>query len=72
MWYHYIALLIAAYLIASSIYSMIMGSGTIYTRWVFNALYAAIGVGIGMWAWSGITAPTYPTLPMMGGRRRRY
>lgn len=73
MWYHYLALLVAIYLVASSVYSMIMGYGTIYTRWVFNGLYIAIGIAVGMWAWSGITAVPTPIMQattMMGGRRK--
>ena len=73
MWYHYLSLLVGLYLVGSAIYSMVMVSGTLYSRWISNGIYAAIGVAIVMWSWSGITAPppgSIPGITMAGGRRR--
>ena len=72
MWYHYLALLVGLYMIGSAVYSMVMVSGTLYSRWVSNGIYTAIGVAIAMWSWSGITAPSpiAQASAMMGGRRR--
>ncbi len=71
MWYHYLSLLVGLYLIGSAVYSMVMVSGTLYSRWISNGIYAAIGVGITMWSWSGITAPPPGSIPaiIQGGRR---
>lgn len=77
MWYHYLSLLVGLYLVGSAIYSMATVSGSIYSRWISNGIYAVIGVAIVMWSWSGINAPPpsyFPTTTtgMMGGRRRRH
>lgn len=74
MWYHYLTLLVGLYLVGSAIYSMVMVPGTMYSRWISNAIYAVIGGVIVWWSWSGINTPAVPayvsTPGMMGGRRR--
>jgi hypothetical protein len=69
MWYHYLVLLIALYLIGSSIYNIVMAGNQ--SGWIVNGITTAIGGGLAFWAWSGITAPVIPP-PMFGGRRRWY
>ena len=71
MWYHYLGVLVALYMVGSAIYSMVRGEG-----YVFNAIYIVIGIAIGMWAYNGITAPppslfSSPTSIVGGFRRRR-
>jgi hypothetical protein len=65
MWYHYLLLLIALYLIGTSIYNVVMAGNQ--AGWVINGISAAIGGGFLMWASSGLSAPPAPVL---GGRRR--
>ena len=56
-------------MVASAAYDMFMGYGSWYTRFVFNGIYIAIGLAIGSWAWSGISAPSpmAQAAVMMGG-----
>jgi hypothetical protein len=74
MWYHYLTLIVGLYLVGSAIYSMVSVPGTLYSRWISNAVYILIGGAIAWWSWSGISAPTVtmyaPDTGMMGGRRR--
>jgi len=67
MWYHYLVLLIALYLVGSSIYNIVMSGNR--SGWIVNGISTAIGGGLVFWAWSGITAPVMPP-PLLGGRRR--
>jgi hypothetical protein len=67
MWYHYLVMIIALYLIASSIYNIVMAGNQ--SGWIVNGVTTAIGGGLAFWAWSGITAPVLPP-PFIGGRRR--
>jgi hypothetical protein len=67
MWYHYLVLLIALYLVGSSIYNIVMSGNR--SGWIVNGISTAIGGGLVFWAWSGITAPVIPP-PLLGGRRR--
>lgn len=71
MWYHYLGILVALYMVGSAVYDMFMGYGPWYTRFVFNGIYIAIGLAIGSWAWSGINAPSpmAQAAAMMGGKR---
>ena len=71
MWYHYLGIIAAIYLILSAAYDMFMGYGPWYTRFIFNGLYIAIGLAIGSWALSGINAPSpiVQATTMMGGRK---
>jgi hypothetical protein len=64
MWYHYLVLAIALYLVGSSIYNIIMAGNR--SGWIVNGISAAIGGGLVFWAWSGITTPP-PSI--LGGRR---
>jgi hypothetical protein len=66
MWYHYLAILVGIYMVASALYTIIKSRGTV--SYVFNGIYIAIGGYIAWWAYSALTAP--PPLIMMGGRRR--
>lgn len=66
MWYHYVALLIAVYLVGSAIYTLIMGPKTMGSL-AINGIYVVIGVFIVSWSYAGITAPP-PS--MFAGRRR--
>jgi hypothetical protein len=67
MWYHYLVLLIALYLIGSSIYNIVMAGNQ--AGWVVNGISTAIGGGMAFWAWNSINAPVVPP-PIIGGRRR--
>uniref|UniRef100_A0A6C0EUB7 Uncharacterized protein n=1 Tax=viral metagenome TaxID=1070528 RepID=A0A6C0EUB7_9ZZZZ len=69
MWYHYLVMLIALYLIGSSIYNLVMAGNQ--SGWIVNGISAAIGGGLAFYAYSGITAPVLPP-PMLGGRKYRY
>jgi len=69
MWYHYLVLLVALYLVGSSIYNIVMAGNQ--SGWIVNGVTTAIGGGLAFWAWSGITAPVIPP-PLLGGRRRWY
>jgi len=60
-------MLIALYLIGSSIYNIIMSGNQ--SGWIVNGVTTAIGGGLAYYAWSGITAPVLPP-PLIGGRRR--
>jgi len=60
-------MLIALYLIGSSIYNIVMAGNQ--SGWIVNGVTTAIGGGLAFWAWSGITAPVLPP-PFIGGRRR--
>lgn len=72
MWYHYLAILVALYMVGSAAYDMFMGYGPWYTRFVFNGIYIAVGLAIGSWAISGISAPSpmAQAAVMMGGRSK--
>ena len=63
MWYHYLLLLIALYLVGTSIYNVVMAGNQ--AGWVINGISAAIGGGFLVWAWSGLTASP----AVVGGRR---
>ena len=67
MWYHYLVMLLALYLIGSSIYNIVMAGNQ--SGWIVNGITTAIGGGLAFWAWTGITAPVMPP-PILGGRRR--
>jgi hypothetical protein len=67
MWYHYLVMLLALYLIGSSLYNIVMAGNQ--AGWIVNGITAAIGGGLAFWAWTGITAPVVPP-PILGGRRR--
>lgn len=67
MWYHYVVLIVALYLVGSSIYNIVLSGNT--SGWVVNGISAAIGGGMAVWASSGIMAPVVPP-PLFGGRRR--
>lgn len=67
MWYHYLVMLLALYLIGSSLYNIVMAGNQ--AGWIVNGITAAIGGGLALWAWTGITAPVVPP-PILGGRRR--
>jgi hypothetical protein len=77
MWYHYIVLVIALYLVGSSIYNIVMSGNQ--AGWIVNGITTAIGGGLALFAWNGINAPapmlSAPLLssgtPMFGGRRHR-
>lgn len=62
-------MLIALYLIGSSIYNLVMAGNQ--SGWIVNGISAAIGGGLAFYAYSGITAPVLPP-PMLGGRKYRY
>jgi hypothetical protein len=65
MWYHYLLLLVALYLVGTSLYNVVMAGNQ--AGWVINGISAAIGGGLLVWAWGGIMAPPATVL---GGRRR--
>ena len=67
MWYHYLVLLVALYLVGSSIYNLVMAGNQ--SGWIVNGISAAIGGGLAFYAWNGINTPVVPP-PMFGGRRR--
>jgi len=67
MWYHYLVMLLALYLIGSSLYNIVMAGNQ--AGWIVNGITAAIGGGLAFWAWTGITAPVVPP-SILGGRRR--
>jgi hypothetical protein len=50
MWYHYLLLLVALYLVGTSIYNVVMAGNQ--AGWVINGISAAIGGGLAVWAWS--------------------
>lgn len=78
MWYHYILIVAGLYLVGSAIYTLVTGArGTV--SYVLNGLQIAIGLGVGYYGYSGVTAPAPTMLPaavapavntMMGGMRR--
>ena len=67
MWYHYLVLLVALYLVGSSIYNLVMAGNR--SGWIVNGISAAIGGGLAFYAWNGINTPEIPP-PLLGGRRR--
>jgi hypothetical protein len=64
MWYHYIVMLIALYLVGSSIYNIVLAGNR--SGWIVNGISAAIGGGMALFAFNGLTAPPPP---LFGGRR---
>jgi len=66
MWYHYLAMLIGLYLIATSLYNIVMSGNQ--AGWIINGISCAIGGGLAYFAFVGITTPA--PLPILGGRRR--
>ena len=66
MWYHYIGLLVGAYVLATSLYSLIMKPRTVLSI-AFSAGYIVAGLMLLMWGYNGISAPP-PSI--LGGRRR--
>uniref|UniRef100_A0A6C0JLK7 Uncharacterized protein n=1 Tax=viral metagenome TaxID=1070528 RepID=A0A6C0JLK7_9ZZZZ len=69
MWYHYLAMLVALYLIGSSIYNIVMAGNQ--SGWIVNGVTTAIGGAMAYYAYSGITAPVLPP-PFVGGKRYRW
>jgi len=69
MWYHYLVMLIALYLVGSSIYNIVMAGNR--SGWIVNGVTTAIGGGMAYYAYSGITAPVLPP-PLVGGKRYRW
>jgi hypothetical protein len=76
MWYHYLLLLIGAYIVLIGIYDLVTNKQAFnsvgWTVWGVTRLVGLVLLYIG---WSGISAPApaYVSTPgMMGGRRRRY
>jgi hypothetical protein len=67
MWYHYLALLAGVYLVASSIYNMVLNRNT--SGYVMNGISLVIGVALAWYGYAGVTAPVIPP-PLLGGRRR--
>jgi len=67
MWYHYLALLAGVYLVASSVYNMVMNRNT--AGYVMNGISLAIGVALAYYGYAGVTAPVVPAPIFQGGRR---
>jgi hypothetical protein len=67
MWYHYLGLVVGLWLIATSLYNIVVAGNR--SGWVINGISTAIGGGLAMWAYSGLMAPPAIALPI-GGRRR--
>ena len=62
-------MLIALYLIGSSIYNIVMSGNQ--SGWIVNGITAAIGGGLAYYAYSGINTPVPPPV-IMGGKRYRW
>ena len=76
MWYHYLAILLALYMVGNTIYrTVVYGNHGTYD-WVVFGINLVVGLGLGWWAYSGITAPPPSYFPaptgMTAGRRRRH
>jgi hypothetical protein len=67
MWYHYLALLVGLYLVATSLYHLIMFRGV--TGYVMNGISLAIGVALAYYGYAGVTAPVVPPPIFSGGRK---
>ena len=65
MWYHYLVMIVALYLIGSSIYNIVMSGNR--SGWIINGISAAIGGALAFWSYTGIMTPVIP--PLFGGRR---
>lgn len=70
MWYHYLGLIVALYLIGTSIYNIVMSGNR--SGWIVNGISTAIGGGLLWWSWSGIMTPVSVIPSVVGGRRYRW
>lgn len=73
MWYHYLLLLLGAYIVLIGIYDLVTNKQAFnavgWTVWSITRVVGLVMLYIG---WSGISAPAVPTYTgMAGGRRRR-
>jgi len=64
MWYHYLVLLIALYVIGSALYTQITGRLSWYDR-LSGAVTILLGLIAASWSYNGIYTPP----PMFGARR---
>jgi hypothetical protein len=68
MWWHYIFLLFGIYLVASSLYNIVINGNP--SGWIVNGVSVIIGVVLTMWSWGAINTP--PPMSILGGGRRRW
>lgn len=76
MWYHYLLLLIGAYIVLIGIYDLITNKQAFNTvGWTVWGVTRLVGLVLLYIGWSGISTPAVPsyvsTPGMMGGRRRK-
>jgi hypothetical protein len=63
-------MIVGLYLLATSLYNIAMAGNR--AGWIVNGISCAIGGGLMYYAYVGITTPPPFSLPVAGGRRRKW
>lgn len=74
MWYHYLLLLIGAYIVLIGLYDLVTNKYSFNAMgWTIWGVTRVVGLVLIYIGWSGLSTPAYyvpPSTTMMGGRRR--